>query len=130
MGMNVPAELVDAIREGRAVLFLGAGASRGAMDEKGAEIPTGILLAEMIVNWFLGKEYLGSDFRTAYDLAGSARDILTVQKFIFEVLSPFQPADFHLISRPRFARYAGRTGCAQEVLQRFRFGMVRHSAGT
>jgi hypothetical protein len=95
--MNIPAELLEAIGEGRAVLFLGAGASRGAKDDKGGDIPTGGGLAELIVKRFLGAEYAGSDFRTAYDLAGSTRDILTVQKFMFELLSPFQPADFHTI---------------------------------
>jgi hypothetical protein len=61
--MNIPAELVDAVSEGRAVLFLGAGASRGAKDEKGNDIPTATGLAELIVNRFLGAEYTGCDFR-------------------------------------------------------------------
>jgi hypothetical protein len=95
--MNIPAQLLDAVREGRAVLFLGAGASRGAKDEKGNDIPAGAGLAELIVKRFLGNDYAGSDFRTAYDLAGSTRDILSVQKYIFEILSPFQPSDFHQI---------------------------------
>ncbi|MGJ4885712.1 SIR2 family protein [Bradyrhizobium sp. HKCCYLRH3097] len=95
--MELAKELVEAVVEGRAVLFLGAGASRGARDEKGYEIPTGAGLANLIVTRFLGEEYAGSEFRIAYDLAASTRDVLTVQKYVFDVLSPFQPADFHLL---------------------------------
>jgi cold shock CspA family protein len=95
--MDLPKELVEAVSEGRAVLFLGAGASRGAKNDQGDEIPTAGGLAELIVQKFLGTDYAGSDFRNAYDLAASARDVPTVQKFLFECLGPFQPATFHLV---------------------------------
>jgi cold shock CspA family protein len=97
MSVELPVELVEAIVEGRAALFLGAGASRGAKDNKGVEIPDGKGLAKLIVKRFLGDDYSEYDFRGAYDLAASSRDVLTVQKFLFECLSPFHPADFHLL---------------------------------
>jgi tetratricopeptide (TPR) repeat protein len=92
---SLPAELVAAVAEGRAVLFLGAGASRGAKDANGNEIPLASQLAEKLIATFLGPPYAGLDFRTAYDLSCSQRDVRTVQRFLFDQLSPFHPAAFH-----------------------------------
>ncbi|MEQ8751022.1 MAG: SIR2 family protein [Amphiplicatus sp.] len=102
MSETVPPELVAAIREGRVVLFLGAGASRGATDGSGNQIPLGDDLASELVELYLGPEYAGVDFRTAYDLSCSARDVRTVQAFVRDRLQPFQPASFHSII-PGFA---------------------------
>jgi len=95
--IKLPPELISAVAEGRAVLFLGAGASRGARDDRGQDIPDADQLAAKIVEAFLGKEYEGFDFRSAYDLACSVRDIPTVQKFLFDHLNSFRPAAFHRI---------------------------------
>jgi hypothetical protein len=97
MSTELPRELIVAVAEGRTVLFLGAGASRGARDDSGKEIPTANELAAEIVRSFLGKDYEGYDFRNAYDLACSERDVRTVQKFLFEHLKDFRPALFHLL---------------------------------
>ena len=97
MAAELPRELVGAVAEGRAVLFLGAGASRGAKDDKSRDIPTATELAAELVAMFLGKAYEGYDFRTAYDLACSVRDVPTVQKFLFDRLNTFRPASFHLL---------------------------------
>jgi hypothetical protein len=93
--LELPDDLVNAVQDGRAVLFLGAGASRGAKDSKGKVIPDGKELASILVKEYLGEEYKGLDFRTAYDLSCSVRDVRTVQRRIHEILDPFQPADFH-----------------------------------
>jgi SIR2-like domain len=95
--MELPNDLIAAVIEGRAVLFLGAGASRGAKNGAGDEIPLANDLAAELVDKFLGPAYRGLDFRTAYDLSCSQRDVPTVQRFIFDRLNPFQPADFHLL---------------------------------
>jgi hypothetical protein len=97
VAVDLPKGIIEAIGEGRAVLFLGAGASRGATDEKGIGVVDGKGLAALIVDQFLGRDYEGYDFRGAYDLAGSSRDILTVQKFLFDYFIRFHPAPFHLI---------------------------------
>jgi tetratricopeptide (TPR) repeat protein/cold shock CspA family protein len=97
MPTQLPRELLVAVAEGRAVPFLGAGASRGATDDKGNGIPTATELASKIVDAFLGPDYKDCDFRSAYDLACSSRDVLAVQKFVFDLLSPFRPADFQLL---------------------------------
>jgi tetratricopeptide (TPR) repeat protein len=94
---KLPRDLITAVAEGRAILFLGAGASRAATDCKGQEIPDARGLARKIAHAFLGKDYEDYDFLGAYDLACSVRDVRTVQKFIFDELSAFRPADFHLL---------------------------------
>lgn len=95
METDLPAGLIEAVREGRAVLLLGAGASYGATDENGAKIPLSEDLAKELIKEFLGPEYAGLDFRSAYDYACSSRDVPTVQKYIFTRLDPFYPAEFH-----------------------------------
>ena len=97
MASTLTPALIAAVAEGRAVLFLGAGASRGAKNDKGNEIPLASDLANELVEMFLGPPYRGSDFRTAYDLSCSQRDVPTVQRFLFDRLNPFQPAPFHQI---------------------------------
>lgn len=95
--MALPNDLVTATAEGRAILFLGSGASRGAKNSSGDEIPLAQGLAEELIQEFLGPEYAGLDFRIAYDLSCSQRDVPTVQRFIFARLNQFQPADFYLL---------------------------------
>lgn len=92
---EVPPELISAIREGRAVLLLGAGASYGAPDKNLNKIPLGAQVAEELVSLYLSEDYKGLDFRTAYDLSCSQRDVRTVQKYLHDRLNPFEPAEFH-----------------------------------
>jgi hypothetical protein len=80
MTIELPKELAAAVQEGRAVLFLGAGASRGAMDDKHQMIPDGTELANILTKAFLGDDYEGLDLRSVYDLACSERDVRTVQR--------------------------------------------------
>jgi tetratricopeptide (TPR) repeat protein len=100
--MALPDDLIAAVAEGRAVLFLGSGASRGAKNSTGEEIPLAAGLASELVDEFLGDDYKRLDFRAAYDLSCSQRDTLTVQRFIFDRLNQFEPAEFHLLI-PEFA---------------------------
>lgn len=92
---SLPQDLTAAIRDGRAVLFLGAGASRGGKGPDGQEAPTANELALQLSKSFLGEDYSDLDLRSAYDLSCSARDVRTVQAKIFELLDPIQPASFH-----------------------------------
>ena len=111
---ELPQELGTAVKDGRAVLFLGAGASRGATDSNWQLIPDGRGLARILTQEFLGDEYEGLDFRSVYDLACSERDVRTVQRKLFDVLNPFQPADFHLLI-PTFA-WAGIAGTNYDLI--------------
>lgn len=111
---ELPRELVTAVQEGRAVLFLGAGASRGAINNMRQPIPDGAELANILMKEFLGDGYEGLDLRTVYDLACSERDVRTVQRKVFDILNPFQPADFHLLI-PTFA-WAGIAGTNYDLV--------------
>ena len=99
--IELPRDLLFAIVEGRCVLFLGAGASRGANDRKGNEAPDADGLAKILVDDFLGEDYQNLDLRSAYDLSCSVRDVRAVQRRVFEVLDPIRPAAFHLLV-PKF----------------------------
>lgn len=89
------AALTSAVREGRAVLFLGAGASLGATKADGKKMPTARILGARIAENFLGPGYEDADFKTICDFAASAHSVRALQTFIHEELSNFEPADFH-----------------------------------
>ncbi len=89
--------LIDAVRSGRAVLFLGAGASLGARNAAGRLIPGAPELTKRITSEFLGPGYDELDFKTAYDLAASHRSVRELQAFLHRELHDYQPADFHLL---------------------------------
>lgn len=99
--IELPQDLLSAIIEGRCVLFLGAGASRGASDGRDKEVPDADGLATILTDKFLGDDYANLDLRSAYDLSCSVRDVRTVQRSVFDTLDPIQPAPFHLLV-PKF----------------------------
>lgn len=94
--------ILDAIKDGRAILFLGAGASIGAVKADGSKIPDGKALARILSQKFLGGDYDDAPFKTVYDFACSARSVRDVQTHVHNVLSGFDPADFHKLI-PTFA---------------------------
>jgi hypothetical protein len=55
--MEIPKILIDQIKERQVVLFLGAGASIGAVHSQKKIPPTGKELAELIAEKFLGSEF-------------------------------------------------------------------------
>ncbi len=114
MTCDIPSELTKAVQEGRAVLFLGAGASRGAVDDKLQPMPDDPELAKLLAGEFLGSGYDDLDIRGVYDLACSASDVRSVQRKIFEILNPFHPTDFHRLI-PTFA-WAGIAGTNYDLL--------------
>ena len=87
--------LIDAVRAGRAVLFLGAGASFGAKSAGGAKIPMADELKRSIAVRFLEPGYEDADFKTVYDFAASNSSVRQLQQFLYETLTPFEPAPFH-----------------------------------
>ncbi len=88
--------LVTAAREGRIVLFLGAGASMGAKNSRGKNIPNGKKLGQLIAQKFLRPEHEELDFKTICDFACSTSSIRDVQKFIHDTLIDFKPTEAHL----------------------------------
>lgn len=95
--LSIDHVLVEALREQRVALFLGAGASRGASDDEGKDIPDARALGEAIADAFLDGHYRTSDFRTIYDFACSHKGGRQVQEFVYNTLRTFQPAAHHLL---------------------------------
>ena len=93
---KIPKALIDQIKDGNVILFLGAGAAFDSKHPKGDKPPTGKQLANLISEKFLGKEYLDSDLQYVSELAISELDLLTVQKFIADIFKEFKPGDHHL----------------------------------
>jgi tetratricopeptide (TPR) repeat protein len=93
--MPVDSNLIDEVKDGRVVLFLGAGASVGAKDGKGHPIPGTKELRKAVRDRFLNESYSNLDFVQTCDYAGTAKSGRELQKFIHDTLEPFEPATFH-----------------------------------
>jgi len=95
MALDLPQALVDAVKEERAVLFLGAGASRGALHPGGLQIPDGNGLRDYLCDRFFGGSLKTRSLPTVTDLATNERGLLDVQAAVAELLRAFDPSDFH-----------------------------------
>ena len=95
--VNIPAALIDAIKDQRAVLFLGAGASQQAKHPKGERIPQGDRLRGMICDKFLGGALKDKPLPAVAEYAASETGLSRFQEYIRELFLPFEPADFHLL---------------------------------
>lgn len=93
--MDLPKALVDQVREGQVVLFLGSGAVRGALHPENRPAPVGSQLADLIADEFLDSTYRGRPLDQVATLAISERDLVTVQRFLAKLLSEYRPAPFH-----------------------------------
>lgn len=95
--MNLPPHLIDQIRQGRVVLFLGAGAIKGARTPDGKEPPLGNELRDRIAQKFLTDDYSSESLSWVSELAISAADLPVVQDFIADQFRDLRPADYHYI---------------------------------
>lgn len=93
--MEIPIALLDQIKQGNVVLFLGAGASFGATHPKFQKIPLGNELSNMIANKFLDNDYKDHQLHYVSEIAISETDLFTVQNYLFELFEPFEPAEYH-----------------------------------
>lgn len=93
--MQLPDALVSQVREGKAVIFIGAGASKECANRNGKRPPDGRQLANMISGKFLGGRYGDSPLTTVADYAISESDLGQVQSFIREVFDTFEPSEAH-----------------------------------
>jgi cold shock CspA family protein len=91
----IPRALIEQIRNGRAVLLLGAGATVGAHHPIGKKIPIGNGLRDLLGKKFLSS-FSDSDTLTwIAELSQSTTDLFTVQDYIAEELQEFIPDSFH-----------------------------------
>ncbi|MCB2181313.1 MAG: SIR2 family protein [Desulfobulbaceae bacterium] len=95
--MDLPKILLDQIREGQVVLFLGSGASKGASHPKNFSPPDGRQLGELIADKFLVKGFSDRPLDQIAEIAISETDLFTVQDYIHSIFNEFTPADFHKI---------------------------------
>jgi hypothetical protein len=92
---QLPNALIEQVRRGEAILFLGSGASIDALHSKGKKAPKGQELAELIATEFLGKEYISRSLAEVSELAISETDLFTVQNYIANIFMDFYPNTFH-----------------------------------
>ena len=95
MSNILPKALIDGIKDGRIILFLGAGAAFDCLHKESKKPPTGTQLANLIAEKFLGEEYLNRDLQYVSELAISETDLFTVQKFISDIFKEFKPGEHH-----------------------------------
>jgi len=95
--LDIAPALVDAIKEQRAVLFLGAGASNHAKHPKGDQIPEGDRLRDLICDKFLAGKLKQKPLNAVAAMAASEAGLSAFQKYIQDLFMPFEPADFHLL---------------------------------
>jgi len=100
--MEIPPDLLRQVKNGQAVLYLGAGASAGAIGPDDSHPPNASKLAILLSDEFLGGAYRDSPLHVVAELAISERDLLTVQEYIRSIFQVFWPAPFHLLM-PTFA---------------------------
>jgi len=95
--MELSQTLINQVRQGRAVLFLGAGATKGARTPDGKEAPTGNELRELITERFLRGDYSTESLAWVSELAISATNLFDVQDFIADQFRGLRRAEYHLL---------------------------------
>src|SRR5215469_6097512 len=93
--MELHHDLIEQARGGRVVLFLGAGASKGAVNGQRKEPPLGDELRDLIVERFLSQKHAKDNLAWVTELASSTADPFRVQDFIAEQFADLRPAEFH-----------------------------------
>ena len=94
---NIPEFLINAIKEQRAVLFLGAGASRDARHPEDKKVPQGYKLRDLVCDRFLNGELKTKPLGYVVSLAAKQAGISEFQRYIRDLLLPFKPSAFHLL---------------------------------
>ncbi|MZI94700.1 hypothetical protein F9817_16075 [Vibrio sp. CAIM 722] len=94
--MDIPDNLINEIKRGKVILFLGAGASMGTTTKSGDKsMYSAVKLKEALCDRFLGGKDKELSLATVAELSISESDLVTVQQFIWEIFRDFEPADFH-----------------------------------
>lgn len=98
MGIQIPPYIAERIAEGKSVLFLGAGASYGALDSHGQAVSiSGRDIAQALSDKFLGGKRSKDPLAKVADYAISEAGLTDVQHFLRHILEPLQPASFHKV---------------------------------
>jgi hypothetical protein len=92
---GLSATLLGAVREQRAILFLGAGASHGAKGPPGQNIPQGDALRDKLCDKFLGGDLKDKPLLAVASIAASEVGLIQMQKYITDVFGAYHPAESH-----------------------------------
>lgn len=92
--MEIPYNLIEQIKLGNVVLFLGAGASFGTKNSKKETMPLAPELSTLLSKKFLGG--VNGDLAYTSMLSISESSIYDVQLYIAEIISEFKPLPHHL----------------------------------
>lgn len=96
--MDIPPYLLEQVRSGKVGLFLGAGASVGAMSPIPPKSPPiGAGLAKLLSERFLGGEANDRPLTSVAEYCIAKTDLITVQHYIAEVFERFQPSAAQLL---------------------------------
>ncbi|WP_447916318.1 SIR2 family protein [Delftia acidovorans] len=97
MSESIPPAILSAIEEGRAILFLGAGASFDALLNT---LPTKITVdkvKEALCDRFLGGGFKGKSLMTVADFARNEDSLAAVQSEIYKLFKDLSPNTFHAL---------------------------------
>jgi hypothetical protein len=94
--VDLPAGLLDAVREQRAVLFLGSGASLEANNPSGQAMPGSTQLAKAIADRFLSSKFANKDLMRVAELAASQAGQSAFHQWLMEIFTTFEPTEAHL----------------------------------
>lgn len=99
---KISPRLIDQIKEGKVILFLGAGASYGCKSADGMkQALMGAELGKALSEKFLGGRRATEPLAKIADYATSDSSVLDVQLFVQGIFESIEPQDFHRII-PRF----------------------------
>ena len=91
--MNIPHHLIEQIRAGKAILFLGAGASYGATASTEPKTPPlGKKLGDLLSDKFLGGDSKDKSLSVIGEYSIDASDLRTTQDYIAEIFTRFSPS--------------------------------------
>lgn len=96
--LEVSPRVLGAIRDGKAILFLGAGASFGCVSADGkVSALMGRELGNTLSKEFLGGARSDETLGRIADYASTDSSVLEVQNFVKGIYDPVEPTDFHLL---------------------------------
>ena len=98
---NIPKSLIDAIKEQRTILFLGAGASLSAIHPDGNRIPQGDELRDIICDKFLNSALKNKPLNLVSGIAINEVGWIQFQDYIRDLFLSFEPANSHYLI-PKF----------------------------
>lgn len=92
---EIPPVLLQTIRDQKAVLFLGAGASFGASHPDRKKVPSGDGLRDLICDQFFGGRLKDRTLLAVSAMALNEAGFIDFQSFIRTIFDKFEPADYH-----------------------------------